>query len=466
MLEDKYMIAKPQIIIKNFSMVFLIICIIFTVNPSEVAAQDITVNINGQELQMEAAPVIIRDRVMIPFRDIFEAMDAKFEWDSIMKTITGTKGDITYTIQINNKVAMINDKPVTMDVAPMIIKERTMVPLRFVAESFGEKVVWDGQKRLVIIGEHPIIGNPKVSSISGTILKDNFNLEYIPGQTCLFKKGTVINLYPNGFVKDGTLAENTKFIFKNHANRRLNLAGNTMVQFNSQGFIKSGVLEYNCRLEYIDVDKIGLSTIPFSARNTLVFKAKMPIIFFDDGYVKSGTLNEDSLVQYEEDKTVELKGDTDITFYQTGMLKSGVLKEDINLSYSPDKSTSFKHNNFISFTPMGYVSEGTLLTNAALFFNQKGISVKCKENTPVSFYESGFIRNATLKEKTLLPFRKSGDIFEAIFDKDTVITVKPNGLVESGTLANDYYLPYFNSYKTFKAGESVQFDSQGCVVGK
>lgn len=455
-----------QIMIRNLSVVLLSICLIFTVNLSEAAAQNITVNVYGQELKMKAAPVIIKDRVMVPFRDIFEAMDAKFEWDSFMKTITGSKGGITFTIQNDNKIAMVSGKPVSLDIAPMIIKEKTMVPLRFVAESFGEKVIWDGQNRMVVIGEPSITGNTEASFLNGTVLIENLKLEYMAGQSCIFKKGTVINLYPNGFVKDGTLAENTKFIFKNHANRSLSLAGDTVVQFNPQGFIKSGVLEYNCRLEYTDINKIDLSTIPFSERNTLVFKSKVPTTFFDNGYVQSGIISEDSLVQYKEYKTVELKGDNDITFYQTGMLKSGILKEDINLYYSPDKSTSFKHNNLISFNPMGYVSEGTLLINTSLPFNQQGIFIKCKGNTPVSFYESGFIRNATLKEKTSLPFRNSGDIFEAIFDKDTLITAKSDGLVESGNLANDYYLPYLNSYKTFKAGESVQFDSQGCVVRK
>ena len=55
------------------------------------------------------------------------------------------------TLQINNTIARINDKIVTLDAPPTIINGRTMVPIRFISEAFGATVDWDNATRTVTI---------------------------------------------------------------------------------------------------------------------------------------------------------------------------------------------------------------------------------------------------------------------------------------------------------------------------
>lgn len=57
----------------------------------------------------------------------------------------------TIIMQIENPLANINGKEVSMDVAPMIVNNRTMVPLRFVAENFGLQVDWNDHSRKITI---------------------------------------------------------------------------------------------------------------------------------------------------------------------------------------------------------------------------------------------------------------------------------------------------------------------------
>ena len=38
-----------------------------------------------------------------------------------------------------------------MDVAPVVVCERTLAPVRFIAEAFDCKVEWDGDNKTVII---------------------------------------------------------------------------------------------------------------------------------------------------------------------------------------------------------------------------------------------------------------------------------------------------------------------------
>ena len=52
-----------------------------------------------------------------------------------------------------NKTAYVNDQPIELDVAPVIYakKQRTYIPLRFVAEVLNKKVVWEGSAKAIYI---------------------------------------------------------------------------------------------------------------------------------------------------------------------------------------------------------------------------------------------------------------------------------------------------------------------------
>lgn len=54
-------------------------------------------------------------------------------------------------LKIDSKLAIVNDKAKILDVAPIIENERTMVPVRFIAEELGCKVKWNEATREVII---------------------------------------------------------------------------------------------------------------------------------------------------------------------------------------------------------------------------------------------------------------------------------------------------------------------------
>ncbi len=54
-------------------------------------------------------------------------------------------------LQIGNRMAVINDKTVVLELAPFIESGRTLVPLRFVAETFGAKVEWEPKEQKITI---------------------------------------------------------------------------------------------------------------------------------------------------------------------------------------------------------------------------------------------------------------------------------------------------------------------------
>lgn len=114
-----------------------IVCILLTIS---VNAVDLYVDMNL--VQTDTPPTIVDGRTLVPVRAIFEALGATVEWDGDTRTATGTRGDVTVSIQIDNTTAYINGEEKTLDVPAQLINDRTMVPARFISEALGCDVTW------------------------------------------------------------------------------------------------------------------------------------------------------------------------------------------------------------------------------------------------------------------------------------------------------------------------------------
>lgn len=88
----------------------------------------------------DTAALIKNDRTFVPYRALAEAFGAKVEWNEKDRTITTQMDGKTVVMTIDKKEYKVNDKEMTMDVAPYISGDRTLVPVRFVAEALGFKV--------------------------------------------------------------------------------------------------------------------------------------------------------------------------------------------------------------------------------------------------------------------------------------------------------------------------------------
>lgn len=124
---------------------------------SVMAEDEIGVILDGKKLEFDQNPVIKNDRTLVPFRGILEAMGATVDWNGDTKTVMAKRGDVEIKLVIDNKVMYKNNTAITLDVAPQVINDRTMVPARAVSESFSAKVGWDGKTKTVIISTDDII---------------------------------------------------------------------------------------------------------------------------------------------------------------------------------------------------------------------------------------------------------------------------------------------------------------------
>ena len=124
------------------------------------ASDNISIIVNGERVQTDAPPFIQNGRTLVPIRTVAEALDFYVDWDSSTQEIT-LMGEVTVFLTVGSTAASVwrgagyEIEDVTIDVPPVIINNRTFVPLRFIAESFGVDVDWDGSTRTVYIGERP-----------------------------------------------------------------------------------------------------------------------------------------------------------------------------------------------------------------------------------------------------------------------------------------------------------------------
>ncbi|MBQ1302430.1 MAG: copper amine oxidase N-terminal domain-containing protein [Firmicutes bacterium] len=117
----------------------------------QTASTDITVVLNGQTLNFDQPALGIDNRTMVPVRGILEALGATVGWDQETLTITASLGEKNIEMYVGRNTAYVNGEKVMLDVPPLVINGRTLVPVRFVSESLNATVLWDDPSRTVSI---------------------------------------------------------------------------------------------------------------------------------------------------------------------------------------------------------------------------------------------------------------------------------------------------------------------------
>lgn len=90
-------------------------------------------------------------RTLIPIRMVTEAMGGTATWDGAGDRVTIRLGERYMEMTIGQPDAIANGVAVTLDQPPMLWKDRTMVPLRVLAEAFGATVIWDPKASAVYV---------------------------------------------------------------------------------------------------------------------------------------------------------------------------------------------------------------------------------------------------------------------------------------------------------------------------
>jgi hypothetical protein len=110
-----------------------------------------SVVINGVPLVTSHSPVTMSGTMLLPMRDVFEALGSEVKWFASERKIMAVRGQTTIELWIGRPVATINGVVANLPLAPTMLNGSTYVPLRFPAEAFGGTVKWDPATKTAII---------------------------------------------------------------------------------------------------------------------------------------------------------------------------------------------------------------------------------------------------------------------------------------------------------------------------
>ncbi len=157
------------------SAIFLFICFLIFLPTSSAKAlpplqevPNLKVSIEGQKVFFRnTAPVMLESRVLVPLRDICEAMGANVHWNSKDRTVFISRKEKLIKVAVGSSQAFVNNQAVNLDAPAIIHKDSTLVPLRFVGEAFGGTVIWNGNAKTVNISldKNDIIKVPELKVI-------------------------------------------------------------------------------------------------------------------------------------------------------------------------------------------------------------------------------------------------------------------------------------------------------------
>lgn len=136
-------------------------------------------------ISSDVKPEIKNNRTMVPLRVISENLGAKVLWSG--SKVVLTKSKVKVTLQLNSNMAVKNSKTVSLDVKPYLRNNRTMVPLRFIAEMFDCKVSYSNfavtveTKPLVIDGVEVKALQQEYHMTMGGVVNQIYGNPYLEG---------------------------------------------------------------------------------------------------------------------------------------------------------------------------------------------------------------------------------------------------------------------------------------------
>lgn len=103
-----------------------------------------SISVNGNLAQKDAAPVIQNSRTLVPIRFITESLGGAVAWNGESKEVT--------LLLDGKEIKMTIGKTLEKyGVAPVIMDSRTYVPVRFVADALGAQTSWNEAEKTVML---------------------------------------------------------------------------------------------------------------------------------------------------------------------------------------------------------------------------------------------------------------------------------------------------------------------------
>lgn len=139
---------------KTGIMLLFITLLIFLIPMSTEAATNQTkIILDGQELVLPDSVEVVNmeDNIMIPIRVVAENLKFNVNWDQNTKNVHIQQGSNAISLTVGKNEALVENNFVTLNIAPQLINNTVVVPIRFVSEEMGLRVEWNNSDKIVTL---------------------------------------------------------------------------------------------------------------------------------------------------------------------------------------------------------------------------------------------------------------------------------------------------------------------------
>ncbi len=132
------------------------------VNISFAVGED-KLTINDKKVTVRT-PYLVNDTILVPVRVITEAFGAKVGWEGESQTVSIDASGMAIKLTIGSKNATVNGKNEVLLAAAELATDTTMVPLRFISETFGAEVTYDDNTQKIGVFKRVIFNAAEIDT--------------------------------------------------------------------------------------------------------------------------------------------------------------------------------------------------------------------------------------------------------------------------------------------------------------
>lgn len=118
---------------------------------------DVQIIVEGDKLELgQEVPIIINSRTLVPLRKLLVGLgvpdnNENIQWIGDTREVKVVYNGTTINLAIDSTKGYINGKEYSLDSAPVIHRDRTYLPARFVGEALGYTISWDQYTPAVLV---------------------------------------------------------------------------------------------------------------------------------------------------------------------------------------------------------------------------------------------------------------------------------------------------------------------------
>ena len=150
--------CSMKINIKKFTAgIIMLAIIVFSLSYAAFASYEVNILFNGKKIECTQAPLIKDSRTFIPLRDVFEGVGIDIEWSETGRFAYCTHNNNSIQIYPDSGIIIKNGEEKEFETKPIIVNGRILMPLRELSEALGYNVMWRADDYTVSISSQNLM---------------------------------------------------------------------------------------------------------------------------------------------------------------------------------------------------------------------------------------------------------------------------------------------------------------------